>query len=129
MALTAAEPQASLKPRRVTILGSTGSVGCNTVDLIERHPGAFVVEAMSARSNVALLAEQARRLRPRLAVIADEGGAPDRAATWAGDSMNAAVASPTADIAATPMASPPRKKRLARGGSAAGRPAGRPSAA
>jgi len=70
MALTAAVPATA--PRRVTILGSTGSVGCSTVDLIERNPDRFVVEAMSARNNVALLAEQARKLRPRLAVVADE---------------------------------------------------------
>ena len=57
--------------RRVTILGSTGSVGCNTVDLIRRHPGAFEIEALTANRNVALLAEQARQLRPRAAVVAD----------------------------------------------------------
>ena len=91
MALTAAEPQASVKPRRVTILGSTGSVGCNTVDLIERRPGAFVVEAMSARSNVALLAEQARRLRPRLAVIADEGRYAELRAALSGSGIEAAA--------------------------------------
>ncbi len=58
-------------PRRITILGSTGSIGCNTIDLIERHPGAFEVEALTARGNVKLLAEQAIRLRPQLAVVAD----------------------------------------------------------
>ena len=50
-------------PRRVTILGSTGSVGCNTVDLIERNRERYVVEALTADNNVELLAEQARRLR------------------------------------------------------------------
>jgi 1-deoxy-D-xylulose-5-phosphate reductoisomerase len=59
------------KPRRVTILGSTGSVGCNTIDLIERNPGAYVVQALTANRNAAALAEQARRLRPRMAVVAD----------------------------------------------------------
>ena len=56
----------------VTILGSTGSVGCNTIDLIQRHPGRYVVEALTARRNVEALAEQSRKLRPRMAVIADE---------------------------------------------------------
>ena len=56
----------------VTILGSTGSVGCNTIDLIERHPGRYVVEALTAHRNVETLAEQSRKLRPRMAVIADE---------------------------------------------------------
>jgi 1-deoxy-D-xylulose-5-phosphate reductoisomerase len=58
-------------PRRVTILGSTGSVGCNTIDLIDRQPSAFQVEALTAYDNVELLAEQSRRLRPALAVVAD----------------------------------------------------------
>jgi len=59
-------------PRRVTILGSTGSVGSNTVDLIERNRERYVVEALTAHSNVELLADQARRLKPRRAVVAEE---------------------------------------------------------
>lgn len=58
-------------PRRVTILGSTGSVGCNTVDLIEHRPERFVVEALTANRNAQVLAEQAKRLRPSLAVVAN----------------------------------------------------------
>jgi 1-deoxy-D-xylulose-5-phosphate reductoisomerase len=61
----------SERPRSVSVLGSTGSVGCNTIDLIERQRDAFVVEALTAHRNVDLLAEQARRLGARLAVIAD----------------------------------------------------------
>ncbi|MCI0431487.1 MAG: 1-deoxy-D-xylulose-5-phosphate reductoisomerase [Rhodospirillales bacterium] len=64
-------PQNDPHPRRVTILGSTGSVGCSTVDLLLRNPDRFEVEALTAHRNVALLALQARQLRPRLAVIAD----------------------------------------------------------
>jgi 1-deoxy-D-xylulose-5-phosphate reductoisomerase len=67
-------PDSSPAPRRVTILGSTGSVGCNTIDLIERNPGGFVVEALTANSNVALLAEQALQLRPRFVALANERG-------------------------------------------------------
>ncbi len=59
------------RPRRVTILGSTGSVGQSTVDLITRDPARYRVEALVARSSVELLAEQARQLRARLAVVAD----------------------------------------------------------
>ena len=59
-------------PRRVTVLGSTGSVGLNTLDLIERHPGAYEIEALTANRSVAALAEQALRLKPHRAVIADE---------------------------------------------------------
>ncbi len=63
---------ASPRPRHVTILGSTGSVGCNTVDLIAGAPEAFQVEALTAHSNVGLLAKQARRLGARLAAVADD---------------------------------------------------------
>src|SRR5487761_1117080 len=62
----------AVQQRRVTILGSTGSVGCNTVELVEADREAYVVEALGARSNVARLAEQARRLDAKFAVVADE---------------------------------------------------------
>ncbi len=60
-----------LIPRRVTVLGSTGSIGCNTVDLLARYDSTFEIEALVAGTNVTLLAEQARRLRARRAVVAD----------------------------------------------------------
>jgi 1-deoxy-D-xylulose-5-phosphate reductoisomerase len=58
-------------PRSVTILGSTGSVGRNTVDLIQRTPEQYDVEAITANRNADLLAGQARALKSRLAVVAD----------------------------------------------------------
>jgi 1-deoxy-D-xylulose-5-phosphate reductoisomerase len=58
-------------PRTVSILGSTGSVGCSTIDLIRRDPDAFIVEALTANSNVDKLAEQALELRARFVAIAD----------------------------------------------------------
>jgi 1-deoxy-D-xylulose-5-phosphate reductoisomerase len=83
------------KPRGVTILGSTGSVGQSTVDLIARDPARYRVEALVARSSVELLAEQARRLRARLAVVAD----PDRY-----NSLKAALAGTSIEVAAGPEA-------------------------
>ncbi len=59
------------RPRGVTILGSTGSVGQSTVDLIGRNPEQYRVEALVAATSVDLLADQARRLNARLAVVAD----------------------------------------------------------
>jgi 1-deoxy-D-xylulose-5-phosphate reductoisomerase len=59
------------RPRGVTILGSTGSVGQSTVDLIARDPESYRVEALVAGNSVEALAEQARRLRARLAVVAN----------------------------------------------------------
>jgi 1-deoxy-D-xylulose-5-phosphate reductoisomerase len=57
--------------RRVTILGSTGSVGRSTVDLLLRNSDGFEVEALTANRNPGLLAEQARALRARFAAIGD----------------------------------------------------------
>ncbi len=59
------------QPRRVTILGSTGSVGQSTVDLLLRHPDDFTVEALTANRNTSLLAEQAKALGARFAAVAD----------------------------------------------------------
>ena len=56
--------------RRISIFGSTGSVGVNTVDLLARQPGAFHVVALSGGRNVALLARQARSLQAQMAVTA-----------------------------------------------------------
>jgi 1-deoxy-D-xylulose-5-phosphate reductoisomerase len=71
---TAEQTRRTETPRHVTVLGSTGSVGRNTVELIARDPDSYVVEALTAGRNVAHLAEQARSLRPKLAVIADPAG-------------------------------------------------------
>jgi 1-deoxy-D-xylulose-5-phosphate reductoisomerase len=56
----------------LAVLGSTGSVGVNTLDVVTSHPTKFAVLALAAHSNVDLLEEQARRFRPRLAVLFDE---------------------------------------------------------
>ena len=58
--------------RSVTILGSTGSIGCNTVDLIQARPDLYRVEALVANTNAELLASQAKTLQAKMAVVADE---------------------------------------------------------
>jgi 1-deoxy-D-xylulose-5-phosphate reductoisomerase len=65
-------PVAASYRKRVAILGSTGSVGCQTIDLISRHPDKYEVVALTALKNVAKLVEQARALKPEMVVIADE---------------------------------------------------------
>jgi 1-deoxy-D-xylulose-5-phosphate reductoisomerase len=70
MALAVTKPRRD-PPRRVTVLGSTGSVGCNTVRLLAADPRDFEVEALTAGRNAELLARQAHRLRPRFVAIAD----------------------------------------------------------
>ena len=56
----------------VTILGSTGSIGQNTLDVIARHPDRFRVEALTAHKNVSLLFRQCQQFKPNYAVISDE---------------------------------------------------------
>ena len=58
-------------PRRVTILGSTGSIGTSTIDLIERDPSSYRIEALTAYRNVDLLAEQARKFDAQFVAIGD----------------------------------------------------------
>jgi 1-deoxy-D-xylulose-5-phosphate reductoisomerase len=78
-------------PRSVTILGSTGSVGCQTIDLIDREPGKYRIEALTANSRVDLLAEQARRLRPRYVAVADERCYGDLKAALSGEGIEVAA--------------------------------------
>ena len=56
----------------ITILGSTGSIGTNTLDLIGRNPEKYSIKALTANSNVAALAKQAISYDAEMAVIADE---------------------------------------------------------
>jgi 1-deoxy-D-xylulose-5-phosphate reductoisomerase len=61
--------------RRVSVLGSTGSIGVNTLDVIARHPDRFEVYALAAHSSVDLLLEQCLAFHPRFAVMMDEAAA------------------------------------------------------
>ncbi|MBV8166399.1 MAG: 1-deoxy-D-xylulose-5-phosphate reductoisomerase [Alphaproteobacteria bacterium] len=90
-------------PRSLTVLGSTGSVGCSTLDLVMRAPERFDVEALTAGRNVARLAEQAKAVNAKLAVIADERGYAELKERLAGtniavaagdDAVNEAAARP-----------------------------------
>lgn len=75
--------------RSISILGSTGSVGCNTIDLIARAPERYRVVALTANDNVALLAEQAKRLGAEFAVIANEAKFDELKALLAGSGIRA----------------------------------------
>ncbi|MFC2391356.1 MAG: 1-deoxy-D-xylulose-5-phosphate reductoisomerase [Bacteroidota bacterium] len=56
----------------VAILGSTGSIGTQTLDVIDRHSELFEVYALTAHSNIDLLVKQAKKYRPEVVAIADE---------------------------------------------------------
>jgi 1-deoxy-D-xylulose-5-phosphate reductoisomerase len=85
--------------RRVSIFGSTGSIGCNTVDLIAREPERFEVVALTGGANVDRLAEQARALKPEIAVTAHPGSYASLKAALAGTGIEVA-AGPEAIVAA-----------------------------
>ena len=58
-------------PLRVTILGATGSIGSSTLDLVEREPDRYQIQALTANGNAAALAKMARKHGAKLAVVAD----------------------------------------------------------
>src|SRR5881397_1213070 len=63
-----------MKPLGLAILGSTGSIGRQTLDVVRSLPGRFNVIALAAGTNVTLLEEQAREFRPRLLCAGREEG-------------------------------------------------------
>jgi 1-deoxy-D-xylulose-5-phosphate reductoisomerase len=63
--------------RRITVLGSTGSVGVSTLDVVSRHPDRFEIAALSASTQVGTLLAQCRAFRPRIAVMLDPGAAQE----------------------------------------------------
>ena len=69
-------PPAPLPPMKaLALLGSTGSIGTQTLDLVEASGGALRVEALAAGSSWERVAEQARRHRPRFVALADPAAA------------------------------------------------------
>jgi 1-deoxy-D-xylulose-5-phosphate reductoisomerase len=58
--------------KRLSILGSTGSIGRNTLAVVARFPERFAVEALAAKSNLPLLCEQIALFKPELAVVHDQ---------------------------------------------------------
>ena len=58
--------------KKISILGATGSVGVNTLDVISRHLDMFSVSALTTNQNIDLLYEQCIKFRPQLAVVANE---------------------------------------------------------
>jgi 1-deoxy-D-xylulose-5-phosphate reductoisomerase len=63
--------------KRISILGSTGSIGRQSLAVVDAHPGNFEVVALAAGSNVALAAEQALRHKPKLISVSSEAGAKE----------------------------------------------------
>ncbi|QWU14143.1 1-deoxy-D-xylulose 5-phosphate reductoisomerase [Paenibacillus sophorae] len=63
--------------KKISILGSTGSIGTQTLDVVAMHPDSFEVDGLAAGSNTALLLEQVRRFKPRRVSVASKELADD----------------------------------------------------
>jgi 1-deoxy-D-xylulose-5-phosphate reductoisomerase len=61
--------------QHITILGSTGSIGTSTLDVVARHPGKFKIVALTANSQVDLLFSQCQQFKPAYAVMLDDAAA------------------------------------------------------
>ncbi|MBQ1874241.1 MAG: 1-deoxy-D-xylulose-5-phosphate reductoisomerase [Paludibacteraceae bacterium] len=100
--------------KRLAILGSTGSIGTQTLDVVRRHPDLYEVYAICANRSVDLLVEQAREFRPEVVCIADESLYEElsrqlsaisfQGKIWAGaDSIADMVTMPSIDIVVAAM--------------------------
>ncbi|MBU6448362.1 MAG: 1-deoxy-D-xylulose-5-phosphate reductoisomerase [Rhodospirillales bacterium] len=76
--------------KRLTILGSTGSVGTQTLDLIAENPSSYEICALVGGRNVAMLVAQARQFRPEITVISDEALLPGLREALAGTGLEVA---------------------------------------
>jgi 1-deoxy-D-xylulose-5-phosphate reductoisomerase len=88
------------RPRRITILGATGSIGTSTLAVIGERPGDFAVEAVTAFGNAESLARVARAAGARLAVIADRSAYDALRGALAGTGIEAAAGAAAIEEAA-----------------------------
>ena len=75
-----------MKTLNVTILGSTGSIGINTIDVIARHPDRFSIFALSAHSRISQLAAQAQKTRAKVVVVPTDHAAEIFKSCWRSES-------------------------------------------
>jgi 1-deoxy-D-xylulose-5-phosphate reductoisomerase len=72
-----ANPSDGISVKAITLLGSTGSIGTQTLDIVEQHPDKFRLVGIAAGSNVALLAQQVKQFKPEIVAICDEDKLPE----------------------------------------------------
>ena len=59
--------------KKISLLGSTGSIGTQTLDIAEEHPDKFEIVALSAGRNLDVMAEQIKKFKPKMVSISDGG--------------------------------------------------------
>ena len=107
------------RPQRIVILGSTGSVGTSTLDVIARHPGRFEVWGLSGNRQLDELVAQCRRWQPRVVAVPGEPQArarrssSSRSPTERGGSMPAAMPSSVRQLTAWMAVKAMRRSRKA----------------
>ncbi|NVJ65129.1 MAG: 1-deoxy-D-xylulose-5-phosphate reductoisomerase [Gammaproteobacteria bacterium] len=84
---------------RITVLGATGSIGVNTLDVIARHPNKYQVFALTAHQNLQLLKEQCLKFKPKYAVITDSQKAELLSEVLVSHGLNTQVLSSNDDLA------------------------------
>ncbi len=90
------------EPQNICILGSTGSIGRSSLDVIARSPGRFRVRALSANRNVKLLLEQIEKFRPQVVAVYDRQAAAELKQTVNGSVQILAGEESIREIAAHP---------------------------
>jgi len=85
--------------KNIALLGSTGSVGRNVLDIVRHYPDEFRVSAISSNENISLLAEQAEEFNPSVVAIGNEAFYPDLKNKISGDSKIASGAESLEEIA------------------------------
>ena len=88
----------STRLQSVTILGSTGSIGLNTLDVIRRHTSRYSVFALTANTSVSALFNQCKEFKPRYAVMRNEESAGDLIARLRSESFKTEVLVGTAGL-------------------------------
>ncbi|BDU52850.1 1-deoxy-D-xylulose-5-phosphate reductoisomerase [Limnohabitans sp. INBF002] len=89
---------AGAKPQRITVLGSTGSIGTNTLDVIARHPERFQVFALTGATQVDLMLRQCAQFKPRFAVMVHAQAAQQLKDKIQAEGLNTEVLSGTAAL-------------------------------
>src|SRR5580658_6441800 len=86
-----AKPDLARVPKSVTLLGATGSIGSSTIDLLQREPGRYRVETVTANRSAAALAQLARDLGARFAAVGDPEAYGELKSALSGSGIEAAA--------------------------------------
>ena len=89
-------------PRRITVLGSTGSIGRSTLEVVRHYPGRFEVVALAAHANIDLLEQQIAEFHPAQVVVSDETAGAQLARRLPGISLRIGSAA-LCELAAVPV--------------------------